>query len=63
MVKPQIAITAITKIIAKGKDNEKNILKSAKDNQEVKDFYTFIFTKKAQKILENYGYKISIASP
>jgi len=39
------------------------ILKSAKDNQEVKDFYTFIFTKKAQKILENYGYKISIASP
>jgi molybdate transport system substrate-binding protein len=39
------------------------ILKNAKDNQEVKDFYTFIFTKKAQKILENYGYKISIASP
>ena len=39
------------------------ILKNAKDNKEVKDFYTFIFTKKAQKILENFGYKISIASP
>jgi molybdate transport system substrate-binding protein len=34
------------------------ILKNAKNNQEAKDFYAFIFANKVQKILKNYGYKI-----
>ena len=33
------------------------ILKNAKDNAQVKDFYNFIFTNKAKKILKSFGYK------
>ena len=34
------------------------ILKNATTNREVKSFYDFLFTKKAETILQNFGYKI-----
>jgi len=34
------------------------ILKRAKDNTEVKAFYTFMLSKQAQEILTSFGYKI-----
>ncbi len=34
------------------------ILKEAEGNPEVKDFYDFILSSKAQKILKNFGYKV-----
>ena len=34
------------------------ILKKAEGNSEVKDFYDFILSPKAQKILKNFGYKV-----
>jgi len=34
------------------------ILQSAKNSNEVKAFYDFMFSKKAKQILQNFGYKI-----
>jgi molybdate transport system substrate-binding protein len=35
------------------------ILKNGKDNENVKSFYNFIFTKKAKEIFKRYGYLIN----